>query len=143
MIIVVYVAAFLLLAVSALHVYWAIGGRWGSSAALPAKPGSARPLFVPRLPETIGVAVVLAALSVVLLIQAGEVPSIAENGLTRWGVGIAAGVFALRVVGDFRYLGLFKRIKGTSFAYWDSRLYIPLCLYLAVACGGAVWFLHE
>jgi len=142
MIFLVYVAACLLLAISALHVYWAFGGRWGSSAALPAKPGSERPLFVPRLPETIGVAVVLAALCAMLLVQAGEVPSVAKNGLTRWGVGVAAGVFALRVVGDFRYLGLFKRIKGTSFAYWDSRLYIPLCLYLAVACGVTVWFLE-
>jgi Protein of unknown function (DUF3995) len=47
-----------------------------------------------------------------------------------WTIAI---VFAARVLGDFRYFGLFKRVFDTSFAWWDSRLYVPLCALLAIA----------
>jgi uncharacterized protein DUF3995 len=39
-----------------------------------------------------------------------------------------------RVVGDFRWFGAFKRMKGTAFAWWDTWLFVPLCLLLALGC---------
>ncbi|HMD03843.1 MAG TPA: DUF3995 domain-containing protein [Candidatus Binatus sp.] len=42
-------------------------------------------------------------------------------------------VFAARVVGDLRWVGLFKRVKGTPFAWWDTWLYVPLAGLLALA----------
>jgi len=48
------------------------------------------------------------------------------------GVWILVVVFGARVVGDLRWFGLFKRMKGTPFAWWDSWLYTPLCLLLAL-----------
>jgi hypothetical protein len=44
-------------------------------------------------------------------------------------------VFAARGLGDFRWFGLFKRVAHTSFAWWDSRLYVPLCAMLALAAA--------
>jgi hypothetical protein len=36
----------------------------------------------------------------------------------------------LRAVGEFRYVGLFKRVRGTKFAVLDTFVYSPLCLLL-------------
>lgn len=39
----------------------------------------------------------------------------------------------LRSIGDFRYVGFFKRARGSRFAELDTRFYSPLCLPLALA----------
>ena len=47
---------------------------------------------------------------------------------------LMAAAFLLRSVGDFRYVGVFKRVAHTRFAYWDTRLFVPICLLLFAAC---------
>jgi hypothetical protein len=42
-------------------------------------------------------------------------------------------MFALRTIGEFRYVGLFKRVHSTPFARWDSRLFTPLSAAIAAA----------
>jgi hypothetical protein len=37
-----------------------------------------------------------------------------------------------RAIGEFKYLGFFKRVTGSKFARLDTLLYSPLCLLLAV-----------
>jgi len=32
-------------------------------------------------------------------------------------------------------VGLFKRVQRTMFARWDSRLFTPLCIAIAVGSG--------
>lgn len=125
-------AAGILFVVSAIHVYWAFGGRWGGQAALPQKTGGGA-LFVPRMPETLTVAVLLAVIAFMLMAQAGWLSFWGAGAWTRWGCALCALAFFVRAVGDFRYLGFFKRIKHTTFAENDTRLYSPLCLVLAVA----------
>jgi hypothetical protein len=49
-------------------------------------------------------------------------------GLSR----VLALVLLLRAVGDFHYVGFFKRIRNTRFAKMDTLIYTPLCLALAV-----------
>jgi len=44
---------------------------------------------------------------------------------------LAAGLLA-RAVGEFKYLGFFKRVRDSPFAKLDTLLYSPLCLLLAV-----------
>ncbi|WP_438444998.1 DUF3995 domain-containing protein [Gorillibacterium sp. sgz5001074] len=122
--------------VSLIHVYWAFGGSWGGMAALPQKPGGG-PLFRPRMPETLTVAVGTAFLALLLLAQGGRLPFWEAGGLTRWGCLAAAGVFLIRAVGDFRYLGFFKRIRHSLFARNDTWFYSPLCLALALIFGLA------
>lgn len=118
-------ATLILLILAAVHVYWLFGGRAGLTAALPSRPGtSGGPLFTPGPGAT-------ALVAVALLSGAALVPLAATFNWARWAT-LAAGVaFGLRVVGDFRYLGLFKRVRGTTFARWDDRLYIPLCVTLS------------
>jgi len=49
-------------------------------------------------------------------------------------IGMAV-VFAARAVGDFKYVGFFKSIKGTTFALWDTRVYSPLNVVVAALAG--------
>jgi hypothetical protein len=39
-------------------------------------------------------------------------------------------------VGEFKYVGFFKRVRGTRFATLDTLVYSPLCLLLA---AGVAW----
>jgi len=41
-------------------------------------------------------------------------------------------IFAFRALGDFRYVGFFKRVRGNLFAQRDTWFYSPLCLLLAI-----------
>ena len=120
-----------LLILAAIHVYWAIRGV-GTSAGVPSRRDGT-PVFRPGRVSTLGVAVALfiAAMLVVGRAQpaaAGASPLVARVGV--WGV---AAAFALRTVGEFRYVGLFKRVRGTPFAKWDTRLFTPLCAAIAIA----------
>jgi hypothetical protein len=45
----------------------------------------------------------------------------------------------LRAVGDWKYVGFFRRASESAFAYWDLRLYSPLCLFIAVAALVLAW----
>ena len=51
--------------------------------------------------------------------------------LLRTGSGAVALVFAARAIGDFRYVGFSKRVRGSPFARRDTYVYSPLCLLLA------------
>jgi hypothetical protein len=53
--------------------------------------------------------------------------------LVRGATALLAALFLLRSVGEFRLVGFFKRVRGTDFAWWDTRLYSPLCLAMGVA----------
>ena len=124
-------AAAVLLVLGALHVYWAGGGRWGSDVAIPTREG--RPRFAPGIASTLIVAMLLWAAALVLL---GRM-RLWGDSLPRWlftaGAWTLVVVFGARVVGDFRWFGLFKRMSGTRFAWWDTRLYVPLCALLSLA----------
>jgi hypothetical protein len=48
-------------------------------------------------------------------------------------------IFLLRTIGDFKYVGLFKKIKNTHFSRLDTLYFVPLCLFLAVI-GLIIYF---
>jgi hypothetical protein len=125
------VAAALLICITLVHVYWALGGRLGRDAAIPFANG--KPLLRPRPPLTFLVAILLAVAALVLLGGVGVVslPLPAPwEAVACWGVAL---IFAARAIGDFRYVGLFKRVRDTRFARLDSALYSPLCVFLSFA----------
>jgi hypothetical protein len=121
-----------------LHLYWALGGRWGWDVVLPERDG--RPAFTPSRLACVAVALGLAAAGCVALVAGGlrtgplpgPLSGLLSEGLVRPATGVVAVVFLLRAVGDFRLVGFFKRQRGSSFARWDSRLFSPLCLLLAL-----------
>ena len=52
-----------------------------------------------------------------------------------WYVSTTRLGHALRAIGDFRYVGFFKRVRDSSFARLDTLAYSPLCAGLAVLIG--------
>jgi hypothetical protein len=114
---------------SALHIYWAFGGRWGWGAAIPQIDG--RPAFTPSRFATLLVALGLAAAAALPLVRTGTFPFPIPPWLAQWSAVLLALIFFIRAVGDFRLIGFFKRVRGTHFAFWDTRLFSPLCLLLA------------
>jgi hypothetical protein len=130
------VAAMVLGALALLHFFWAFGGRWGYSVALPELNG--QPAFTPSPAMTVLVGVLLLGAAGVALTAGGVNILTLPPGMVRIGAGLIATAFFLRVVGDFRYVGLFKRHRGTRFARMDNRLYIPLCLGLSAALTALV-----
>jgi len=118
------------LVLSGVHVYWLLGGRRGLQVAVPSWRGE--PLFHPSKMATAVVATLLAFMSVFVFQLGGLGSPIFTEWLLwfgGWGLGF---VFVLRAIGDFKWLGFFKRRKGTAFAYWDTYLYAPLCLFMGI-----------
>lgn len=119
------------------HVYWALGGRVAHLAALPIKDG--KPLFRPSAVGTFVVGIALMAFAVLVAINAGLLETAAAPAWLRWaGIAVALALLG-RAIGDFRYVGFFKRLGDEPFARLDSRVYSPLCLLLAAGVASATW----
>ena len=129
-----------LCALAALHLYWAVGGRWGAEAAVPERSG--KPLFRPGPAACVVVAALLLCAAVVVWSKpSGWSRSFMPHGWSTVGTLGVALVFIVRAVGDFRWVGFFKKERTTRFARLDTVLYSPLCLILGigsliVALGG-------
>ncbi len=48
-------------------------------------------------------------------------------------------IFAVRAIGDFRYVGFFKHIRGSRFARMDTLCYSPLCAALSLSIASMFW----
>jgi hypothetical protein len=123
-----------LFVLSALHVYWAVGGVTGGSA-IPSRPDGT-PLFRPGRRASLAVAVALAGAGFLVVARAGVVSPVLPLVWIRVGTWAVAAAFAARAIGEFRYVGMFRRVRDTEFARWDRRLFTPLCV--AIAAGTAV-----
>ena len=117
---------------AALHIYWAFGGNAAQSISAPALSGRAV-FHVPRYSNAIvALGLVLAAL--ILVARSGVLGTAVRTPLTAIGARVMAIGFALRALGEFHYLGFFKSVRGTQFAYYDTWFYSPLFVCLAVIC---------
>ncbi|MCD8539384.1 MAG: DUF3995 domain-containing protein [Leadbetterella sp.] len=119
---------------SALHVYWALGGKWGTSAVIPAKDNHTK-VIMPGAIATFIVAFGLLFFGAVVFLNSFDTNTSHIPGIGlihRYGLGAIAGIFILRAIGDFNYVGFFKKIKTTRFARNDSRYYSPLCLIIGI-----------
>lgn len=118
-----------------LHAYWGCGGRWGAAAAAPKKPDGTS-FFHPSAVACFVVAAGLAAFAWVCLAHAAIVPAFLLTGRTKVVLLGLSGIFALRTIGDFKYVGLFRRVGPTDFSRMDKILYTPLCF---VVSGLLFW----
>lgn len=127
------ILTFLLL--SAIHIYWAIGGRWGSAAAIP-QTLDGTPIFLPGIVATLLVAMVFLFFCLVIFIRLCYDSNIYTSTflfyIHTYGIWIVTSIFFIRAIGDFRYVGFYKTIKGTLFAKMDTLYYSPLCLAISI-----------
>ncbi len=132
--IVIVVALFLLIAL--LHFYWALGGKWGVEGAIPEQFRTAYfsienhfKVQLATIVVAMGLCVFASIIGTHYLIDAGRV----EAGYTTyvsWGI---AAIFLIRAIGDFNYVGIFKKYNEDIFTRNDTRIYVPLCLFIGIA----------
>ena len=108
----------------------ALSPAGGMSGAVPSESG--KPLFMPSIRATLAVGVVLLVFAFLVAATAGLIEvGLPVRMLSWFSYALALGLLA-RVVGEFKCVGFFKRVRGTRFARLDTLLYSPLCLLLAV-----------
>lgn len=115
---------------SALHAYWAMGGVAWRGSVIPEKHG--KPVFSPGRLGTLLVAVSLAAAALLIAIQSQIIPWWSPTPITKIATWVLSVIFILRAIGDFRYVGFFKKVRGSSFSRLDTVLYSPLCGLLGI-----------
>ncbi len=114
-----------------LHFYWSFGGRKWSDAVIPTKPGEEK-AFLPGPIMTFSVALIFLSVAIYFFLLSNIFPLSIPTFFSGWATWVIAGGFILRAMGDFRYFGLFKTIRNTTFAKMDSRYYTPLVLVLGI-----------
>lgn len=115
--------AVVFLLLGGVHLFWVFGGLWGTQFAIPSTT-TGEPVFQPRKGGTLLVACCLFAAAILNL------GFLAIGQWTYFWIGL---LFGLRVMGDFKYVGLGKKIKNTPFAQKDATIFIPICIYLSLS----------
>jgi hypothetical protein len=116
---------------ASMHIYWALGGRWGRDAAVPAKDNNAK-LFTPGPLPTLIVASGLLLLGFIVLVSGKLIAVPLPAWINHSALWIIAAIFLLRAIGDFKYVGFFKKITKTRFAQNDTKYYSPLCIVIGI-----------
>ncbi|MDJ1468928.1 DUF3995 domain-containing protein [Cytophagaceae bacterium DM2B3-1] len=132
--------ASLFLIISLLHIYWAVKGLFQpnqSFLSLVIPEIDKELAFKPGIGTTLLVALALLVASFISIwaiqpIYKGTSPFFVSERWCIYGNLTIAIVFGVRAMGDFKYVGFFKKIRHTQFAYYDTRLYSPLCLLIAI-----------
>lgn len=127
---------FLMLAI--IHFYWALGGNWGISSVLPTDKHGTKKLH-PKKTDSAIVGCVLLIFSLFYAFNMGisgyKFPSVLFNLF--WMDH--SRNFLVRAIGDFNYVGFFKKVKYTAFGKKDTYFFSPLCLLIA-AIGFIIYF---
>lgn len=116
---------------SSIHFYWAFGGKWGTEGVYPSKADGSS-FRSPSVAATLIVAIVLLSFAIFYLIKSKFISVEIPLWIDKNGLWILTALFILRAIGDFNYLGFFKKIKNTKFAVKDTKFYSPLCLVISI-----------
>ncbi len=124
---------FIFLALSLLHVYWAFGGVYALGGVIPTKNNENKVFKAPPF-LTFLVALFLFVVAMVY-INAAHIYDFTflPKFLKEYGIIIFSSIFMIRAIGDFKYVGFFKKIKETQFAKNDTKYFSPLCVFLGIA----------
>ena len=120
-----------------IHLSWVFGSKWGFAESLPTNEKGERVLNPKKFDSAI-VGLGLCFFALFYLIKSGLFTLDIPSWIAQYGSWIIPSIFLLRVIGDFKYIGFFKRIKETDFGKRDSKLFSPLCLgigLIGVVCN--------
>lgn len=116
---------------SVIHFNWVLGGQFGLSVALPTN-SDGEMLMKPSRLATFIVGIGLLVFAFFYLLQTDYFNLNFPSWIFKYGNWIIPSIFILRAIGDFKYVGFFRKIKETEFAKWDAKLFSPLCLGIGV-----------
>ena len=132
------ILSLIFIAISLLHFYWAIGGRWNFLSVVPTKETGER-IMNPGTFSSIVVSIGLFLFAILILIKTNLISINIPMWLFNYGCWILALIFIARAIGDFKYVGFFKKIKDTDFGKADTKYFSPLCLFIGVLCIVLEW----
>jgi len=130
-VVVAILVAVIMLIVSLFHFYWAFGGEYGLQSAGPVMEEGAE--FKPPAAVIFVVACLLAGLAVLSLQLVWTWQPVKEY-IAYVGYLISF-VFIVRSIGDFKYVGFFKKVYNSDFANLDTKYFSPLILVLGLGYG--------
>ncbi len=119
------------LIISIIHFYWVFGGLKGLNKALPTDEKGKRVLNPGKIETSVvGIGLLLFALyySTKVGILEIELPKL----IVRYSGWIISSIFILRAIGEFKYVGIFKKINNTEFAKFDTKYFSILSLTIGV-----------
>lgn len=112
---------------SVFHFYWFFGGKWALDKVIPSRNDNLKNLQIPKI-ATLMVALILIAFAVLYLNKTNLLELNVPIWIRKFGYWIIPIMFIIRAIGEFKYVGLFKKIKTTEFANADTKIFTPLCL---------------
>jgi len=92
-----------------------------------------RPVFRPGAFGTAVVGAVLLLFAFTDLAWLGWFTLVTDSKYIRYSLWAIAALFILRAIGDFKYVGITRQKKQTSFARMDAILYTPLCFFIGLS----------
>ncbi|NME67937.1 DUF3995 domain-containing protein [Flammeovirga aprica] len=114
-----------------IHFYWLFGGKWGVHKVIPTKANEATAFETPPI-ATFMVGMILFSFGLIYFLKLNLfIPPVSEE-ILRYGYWGIPFIFILRAIGEFNYVGFFKRVRGTEFAEADTKFFSPLCLGVGV-----------
>jgi Protein of unknown function (DUF3995) len=122
-VILVYAAAF--------HFYWGFGGKFGIDVSLP-QLESGKPAFKQTAIGAHLVGLLLVGSIVAVLSYSGHISLPIGSKYLQFFVGFLSLIFIARGLSWHKYVGLFKSVRTTRFAKYDTWQYSPLSLILGL-----------
>jgi hypothetical protein len=113
--------------------YWAAGGKWWRNISIPVNR-KGRKVFHPGPGSTLVIAMGLFLFALITIGNSGVFNETVDFKFFYYGNWVIGIIFLLRAIGDFKYFGFAKRVKHTDFAFYDSALFSPLSLAIAITC---------
>lgn len=121
----------LLIGLGLIHFNWVVGGKFGFAESLPTKENGERVLNPKKIDSGI-VGVGLTMFGLYYILKSGLINVNIPDWITEYGGWIIPSIFILRAIGEFKYVGFFKRIKQTDFGRLDTKFFSPLCLLIGI-----------
>ena len=125
------VLSIIFISLAFLHFYWGISGKPVGDGMVPTNEKNEK-LLNPKPLDCFVVAIGLLSFAWFVLIRSELVIMHLPKWLLNSGLGVITFIFLIRAIGDFKYIGLFKRIKHSKFAKLDTQYFSPLCLLIAL-----------
>ena len=121
--------------ITVIHLYWFFGGNWGLQHVIPTK-NALEDFRPPPKFATLLVALGMFLIGLMYLVKAEIILFEIPNWISKYGYWLIPSIFIIRAIGEFKYVGFFKKIQQTVFAEADTKWFTPLSL--CIGCLGLV-----
>lgn len=119
------------LSISIIHFYWVFGGKRGLNKALPTDEEGKRVLNPGKI-ETSIVGFGLLFFAFYYSKKIGILEIALPKLIVDYCGWVISSIFIIRAIGEFKYIGFFKKIKHTEFGELDTKYFSILSLIIGI-----------